>query len=245
MKSQSAIEFMITYSWAFLIIALFIAVALTALAAKNPASYSPQACYLQPELPCYQSEFMANATSSNYVVIFLNNIGPTMKFIGASLHVNPTISSGAYPGMCLPANAPEGATVICNATMNGYAPSIGTQVNPRFVISYQICQPSCATYNTSGSSSNIVAQYKSNIAEITLLTGTGSGSIDIGGIGYPSNTNVYAVIGKPYYLYAVPPTGYTFGNWVVSGGISINSTTSQTAQITVSSTGNVIANFVA
>jgi len=245
MKSQSAIEFMITYSWAFLIISLFIAIAITTMASKNPASYSPQSCYLQPSLPCYQSEFMANSTSSTFIIIFSNNIGPAIKFPSNSFYVIPTISSSKYAGMCLPANSPEGATVICNATIKGYTPSVGTQVNPNFIISYQICQPTCAAYNTSGSSSNIVALYKSNIATATLLTGTGTGYIALSGIRYPSNTITYVAIGKPYLVYAIPPSGYMFGNWQVSGSISINSTTSQTAQITATGAGTVTANFVA
>ena len=168
MRAQSAIEFMATYSWALIVIAVFIAVVgvLILSPTKGTATLSPSSCYLTPSLPCYQSVLLTNSSGSQFIALFQNNMGVSMYFPANAISLHPSYSSStAYSGSCLPQTAPPGATVICNVSIATYSPAVGTQLYPTFTLSYQIC-PSCATagaqsYNTSGTSTLTASSFSS------------------------------------------------------------------------------------
>ena len=225
MRSQSALEFLSTYSWAFLIITIFLAsMYLIAFAPTGPSTYVPSSCYITPTLPCYQSVLLANSSGSKFITLFQNNMGVGIHFPANSIYVHPSFSSNAvYVGSCLPRTAPPGATVVCNVTLAAFKPSIGSQVNPTFTLSYQIC-PSCNTtaalvYNTSGTSTVTASSSASALYEVQLVTSPSTGNIVISGVRYPSGANVIFIAGVDYPIYAISPSGYAFGGWILSNVI--------------------------
>ena len=155
-RSQSAIEFMSTYSWALLITAIFLATVTTIVYTKGSVYSTPSSCYISPSFPCYEMLILVGNTGSNVVVAFSNNLGTTINFPVNSFHVLPTYANTIYDGECFPSNAITGSIVTCNAIIPGFNPTLGSQLSPKFYVSYAICSPSCAAqssfsqYNTTG-----------------------------------------------------------------------------------------------
>jgi uncharacterized repeat protein (TIGR02543 family) len=231
MKSQSALEFLSTYTWAFLILTIVIVsmYVIVFTPSTGPATYTPSSCYISPELPCYQSVLMTNSSGSTFIVLFQNNLGVSLVFSSNSIYVQPSFSSNAvYTGLCLPHAAAPGATVTCNVTLTSFKPAVGSQSNPTFTLNYQIC-PACATatsqaYTTSGSSTQTVSSYSSLLYTVRLLTNTGTGNIVVSGVRYPSGANVIFIGGVKYPIYAIPPanTPGAATSWLVSNLVVTN-----------------------
>jgi hypothetical protein len=224
-KAQSALEFLSTYFWAFLILTLFLASMYLIVFAPStgPTTYAPSSCYVTETLACYQSALLVSPTSSTFIVLIQNNVGATLYFPQNSIALSPPSSSGApYLGSCLPQSAPSGATVTCDVTVpsSTFAPPVGSQTSPTFTLSYQIC-PSCnkagaQSYATSGTSTVTATTSSSVLYSVQLLTSTGTGNIVVGGVKYPSGANVIFLAGANYPVFAISPSGYAFSGWLSS-----------------------------
>ena len=239
---QSATEFLATYSWAFLVLTVMIAaVYLVVLAPSGGSTYVPSSCYITSTLPCYQSVLLANSTGSEFIVLLQNDMGVTLAFPPNSISLHPSFSSNAvYVGSCLPLTAAPGAVVTCNVTLSGasFKPAVGSQANPTFTLSYQIC-PACGAnspqlYNTTGTSTLTVSSYSSVLYTVHLLSNTGTGNIVVSGVRYPSGANVVFISGVNYPIYAIAPNSVSqFATWLASNLLVSNplqrSTTAQGA----------------
>ncbi|MEM0087082.1 MAG: hypothetical protein QXT36_03825 [Candidatus Micrarchaeaceae archaeon] len=242
MRLQSAIEFLTTYAWVFIIIAVFIAVISAFISIKNPIGFVPSSCYIAPELPCYTLAFMSNSSASTFIIIFSNNIGATMQFPANSITLIPTTAGTSFTGSCLPANVPNGASVVCKVIANGYTPSIGSQATPSYTLTYDACYAGKCTgpYNSTGFGTVSISAYKQVVASVNVIP-TNSITIVLNGESVSQSAAFYFVTGKDYYLYAIVPNGAAFGGWSVTGGITLNSTTSKTVVATVSGSGSITA----
>jgi hypothetical protein len=253
MKSQSAVEFLTTYSWAFLILGMFVVsiLAIISLPNKSSASYQPASCYISPSFPCSEALMATNSIASLFILIFQNNLGTGVYFPENALAYNgivlaPSFTSNAtYGGYCYPQNAPVGATITCNVSISGYSIPVASQVNPRFTLIYQICSPVCAKqiYNTSGTAVAVVEPYKSIIYQVQLLSSPSAGSIALNGVKYANGANVIFVAGASYNIYAVPFGTHSFSSWSVSGGAMVGSTTSQSTTANAVGSGTITATF--
>jgi uncharacterized repeat protein (TIGR02543 family) len=242
LRSQSAVEFLATYSWAILIIAISVAsIYLIIFSSKGSSAYVPSSCYITPLLPCYQSVLMTNSSGSKFIALIQNNMGVSLYFNANAIYLHPSFSSNAvYAGSCLPQKALPGSTVVCNITIasSAFNPSVGSQLNPTFTLNYQIC-PSCnsansQSYNTIGTTTLTVSPFDSAIYNVQLLTNTGTGNIVVSGVSYPSGANVVFIAGVSYPIYAISPGGiYSFQTWLSSNLLVANpflqSTTAQGA----------------
>jgi uncharacterized repeat protein (TIGR02543 family) len=248
------VEFLATYSWAILIIAISVAaIYLILFSSKGSSAYVPSSCYITPLLPCYQTVLMANSSGSKFIALIQNNMGVTMYFNANSIYVHPSFSSNAvYTGSCLPQKAPPGATVICNVTIasSAFTTSVGSQLNPTFTLNYQIC-PSCnsansQSYNTIGTATLTVSPFDSAIYNVQLLTNTGTGNVVVSGVSYPSGANVVFIAGVNYPIYAtLPSSAYSFVGWQLSNVIVANSLQQSTTATngTGRSPASIQANF--
>jgi len=159
LKLQSAVEFLITYGWAFILIAIFISVVVVLLTPSSVTSLAPSSCYISPGLPCYSFSVFSNSSESTVTVSFSNNLGTQMRFPNNGITVK-IANYKNYTGVCLPANAVNGALVSCVAEMPGLSLPVGSQAYSVFTISYNLCsQGSCSSvvYNTSGSATAAVS----------------------------------------------------------------------------------------
>jgi len=86
-KGQAAMEFLMTYGWALLVVLIAIA-ALAFFGLLNPARFLPEKCEIAPGLTCMDFTASSDETvAGSEIIILLNNgIGQTMK--GANLSVS-------------------------------------------------------------------------------------------------------------------------------------------------------------
>jgi len=244
MKAQSAVEFLTTYAWAFLIIALFISVIVILATIKNPQEYSPSSCYITPELFCTGSVFSTNYSSSTFAIMFKNNMGVPLSFPQNSFFVYSPSLNYSYAGTCNPSYLPKDGIETCIAKIPKTY-TVGVQINPIFKIGYSICQsPTSCTqlYNTTGTASDIVTFSKSTFSSIALATSTGTGNILINGVPYQSNTVVVLINNLQYSIYAQPPQGYSFNSWIVTNAV-VGSTSLQSTTLYTTKNGSLLASF--
>ncbi len=246
-KAQSAVEFLTTYSWAFLVLGLFVVAILSvvSLPSKSTPTYLPQSCYISPSFPCSQALLLTNSTATNFMLIFQNNVGTTLYFPPNSLLFVPSFyTNTTYKGRCIPQNALVGSSITCNATLPGYSISAGTQVNPKFTLSYQICTSKCTAqvYNTSGTAVAVVSPYKSFVYTVQLLTSPTNGHIALNGVQYANGANVVFVLGSTYSVYALPPSSNTFYSWTASANVMLSGST-QSATANAVGPGTLTATF--
>lgn len=257
LKQQSALEFIVTYSWALIIISLFIVSILVISDTKAPITYLQSSCSIQPLFPCTESLLTYNAVNSvvpfKYYLIFTNQLGSVIYFPQNS--INLTTSNLGKNGVqhnignCTPAFASQGATVLCRANIpSTLKPNIGTQVIANFVLNYSICTSntikSCAPgyYKSSGYSVQNIAPTGISLNNISFVTNPG-GTIVINGAIYFSGTSAFFTTGN-YIIYAQPPAGKKFTSWsIASPSSTVLSTSSQNTIMTVSSNAVLTATF--
>ena len=203
-KQQSALEFISVYSWAILIVALFLGIIAVLALSKTPVSNLSSACNIQPSLPCLGSALSYNAINPLHLeIIFVNNLGVTMSFPANGFNVSTT--NVGTPGLaynignCTPSIALQGTPVICQATLSGtLTPQTGSQATTLFTFSYQLCKnnnpSSCqgTIYKSTGTSLQTVALSNTGLYKITFQTNTGNGGIVINGVTYVNNVISYS-----------------------------------------------------
>ncbi|MDE1846481.1 MAG: hypothetical protein KGH52_00265 [Candidatus Micrarchaeota archaeon] len=252
-KLQSSIEFLLTYSWAFLAIAVFLAFLLAVVTVRNPASLTPGSCYINTRLLCRTSVFMTNTAASAFILIFKNNLGRAISFPESNgITMNPTFSGLIYNGVCLPYNAPIGSVVTCNVTAPKQLASVGAQISPKFTLNYELCHsdgcdfpivPQNLLYTSGFSTMEVSPMVPNAIVLAGLQTLPVGGEIVLNSVVYPSNVLVHLLYGYPYTVYALPPSSYFFSSWATTGGVSVSPATTQNAIVNAISPGNIIAVF--
>ncbi len=247
MRLQSAIEFLTTYSWAFVIIGIFVVSILSlVLFPKGSATYAPESCYITPELPCYQALILSNATAAKFLILLQNNLGVGLLFKANSISVVPSYyQNTSYNGNCYPQNSVPGSTIICNVSIPGVTLVIGSQLNPRFTITYQLCAPACTkqVYNTSGTAVTAVTPYSAVTSPVSLVTNPANGQIAVDGVRYYGGNTVIFITGVKYNVYAVPPPGNVFSTWA-SVNVILGNAASQSTVANAFGPGSLTANFV-
>ncbi|MGC8662232.1 MAG: hypothetical protein ACP5RT_00375 [Candidatus Micrarchaeia archaeon] len=247
MRAQSAIEFLSTYAWAFIITTLFVAIVLVFVVFKNPQEYTPSSCYLSPELLCIQSLFYTNSVSSNFSIMFINNMGAPLVIPANAITVYLPYSSPSsgysYIGGCLPSSIPNGGYAICTAHISKSF-LVGSQINLYFNLRYSVCTGSlCQNLNSTGTSSGIAFYSKSIFSNLTLLTSPTSSNIVINGVSYPNKAVVPVINNMRYEIYGQPvPTYYTFNSWVPSN-VFVGNTLQQYTTIYLTQNGTIEAKF--
>ena len=254
-RQQSALELLLTYSWAFIIIAVFVAVVFIVLGAKPPAQYLPTQCNIQPLLPCVQTLLTEPGTNtlSTYKVLFVNNLGPALTMPANGFSINTTnigsVGNNDYVGNCTPSFLIEGSEALCNVYITGsYFPSAGTEASVAFTISYGICNgntpSSCPStiYKSTGYSIQSMSSPVLNLYRLSFVTDS-NGLIVLNGRSFSGGTSVLLPLGK-YSVYASPMSGYSFVSWSVTTGVTVVSSSSQVTNATLSGNSTLAANFI-
>ena len=202
-KQQSAVEFVSVYSWAILVVALFIAIIAVLAMSKTPASNLASSCSIQPSLPCSGTILAYNTVNPlNFKLLFTNNLGVTMYFPYNGFNVTTTnigVSGVTYSiGNCTPSVATQGTQVLCMASIAGsLKPQVGSQTSTLFTMSYQLCknnlQSSCqgAVYKSTGSSLQTMAPSSASLYTITFMTNPTGALIALNGMSYVNNAVSY------------------------------------------------------
>ncbi|MDE1871268.1 MAG: hypothetical protein KGI06_03445 [Candidatus Micrarchaeota archaeon] len=253
MKQQSAIEFMVTYSWAIILISLFIVMVILITGSRAPLSYVQSSCSIQPLLPCADSLLSYNAVSPmQYYIVFSNQLGQVLYFPSNS--INATMSSlgsaTSYSfGDCSPDFASEGSQVLCSVAISGKSkPKAGSQQMVYFVLNYKICTTdnaaSCGQglYRSSGYSIQSVSPTGVNFDYVTFITSP-RGNIVLNGMSYFNGTSAYLPPGN-YVIFAQPQEGMAFSSWSInSQGSNVLNAASQNTILSLASNAEITAEF--
>jgi hypothetical protein len=256
MKQQSTLEFIMTYSWAILIISLFVVSVAVLSDTKSPTFYLGSSCNIQPLLPCSESLLTYNSvTPLQYYLLFSNQLGSVMYFQPNAINLTTTSLGGpaSYStGSCTPGLAGVGVTVLCITNIAGpVKPKPGTQTVLTFTLNYELCstgsKSSCTggIYKSSGFSTQSVAPQNIKLYNLTLITkpAAAGAPLVVNGATYFNGSTVYLMTGNDI-LYAAIPKGYSHVAWSIN---SISSTLSslilQNTTISISSNAVVTATF--
>ncbi len=250
-KSQSALEFLSVYAWAFIIIGVTVVVTSILFFSNSPATYLPSTCYISPNLPCSESVLFGNSTGATYTVIFSNRIGTPIYLQSGTLNVSISTSGGTASetymiGNCTPQLLPNGGQAICIATANSIVLQEGGSTAAHFSLRYEICksgaQDSCggSVYRTTGISQQVTSSGKNaQLHKITLYTSTGTGYVVLDGIAHPSNT-ILIMASAQHIVDVQPPLGYAFQHWTNSS-IAVANPYQHSTTITVTGNGILTA----
>ena len=239
-KGQSSIEYLSTFAATLIILIIVIAIASSLFYNRQATTYSPESCYVSAQINCIQFTVANNGIAAKAVLAFQNNLGQTLYLSSNSFVVTPTYTQ-SYSGSCLPSNAPQGAFVVCNASLPNYKPGIGAQLNPKFQVIYSQCSNGiCNKYNTTGTATVYVATINSLYVSIQLLDVPSNGFIILDGTQYPSNTFVNFIKGTTYNIYVDPQPGYTYSGTLTQGGVLVQNGLSQGTTAVATSNGVII-----
>ena len=132
-REQSATEYLLTYSWAFLIAAVVIATLYFFVFA--PAGITPTTCTFSSGPHC-QDLILGSSTSLSKMALLLTNTNP-FPIISPKITVNIT-NTPPIQGTCVPNFVLPGGSIICNATISP-AISQSALASGTFIISYIPC----------------------------------------------------------------------------------------------------------
>jgi uncharacterized protein (UPF0333 family) len=135
-KSQAAMEFLMTYGWALLVVLIVIA-ALAFFGLLNPSRFLPEKCEIAPGVTCMDfnaqtSQAVSTGTATDLITILLNNgLGQTMY------NVKVNVSN------CLSQNATNTTTTLpSGSTHNFEMKCAGMVANSRFksdlIVNYDV-----------------------------------------------------------------------------------------------------------
>jgi|SRR3989344_1183527 len=98
-KGQGALEFLMTYGWAFLVILIMIG-ALAYFGVLNPSKLLPDKCVFGPNVICSQGEFVIKkADTATLTVNLVNNFGQAvvMNELKVDTDFDTVVCAGASP----------------------------------------------------------------------------------------------------------------------------------------------------
>lgn len=247
MKQQSAVEFVMTYSWAIIVISLFVVAVILLSDVRPPQNYLQSSCSIQPLLPCTDSVLAYSGTGPlQYYVVFVNQLGSTIylpqnKALNATISIVGGRSSYSF-GTCTPSLASEGATVLCTANIgSNQKPGAGSSQIVDFVLNYSICSSANAIacnknfYKSSGYSLQNIAPSGTSLDKVTFITKNGA-TIIVNGVAYYNNTYAYFTSGN-YVIFGQPAQGASFNSlaWTTNAPSYVASSSSQNTILVLNS----------
>jgi hypothetical protein len=134
-RGQAALEFMTTYGWAIVVIAVVIG-AIAYFGVTNPSKFVPNRCDIGAEFSC--NDYLLNKTGvylalqqSSGKTVYVSNFNCTYKdaiYAGNPANANPAIAWGARDRMLL------------NCSIPGLSSAEGQKVKVTYEITYQKTQ---------------------------------------------------------------------------------------------------------
>jgi len=165
-KAQSAVEYLLTYSWAILIIAIVIGVMLYFVLA--PSYLPPNTCTFVTGVYCKGIVFGSNAISTE-VGLFLSNSQP-YPVLSPSLTMN--LSGQLLTGTCKPSYVLPGGAIICNVTVSQKAISLGVLESGKLYLSAILCPSGNATICKTSVPETFAGSFNAHVAPLFASTTT-------------------------------------------------------------------------
>jgi hypothetical protein len=112
MKNQSAIEFLITYSWAIVIITIVVAI-LAAIFFALPKPTQKFSCFISPAFPCSDALVSLNSTNATLYFVIQNKVEQKVNITNAFLNVTTTYPPKIFKGSCYPSILYPNSYAVC------------------------------------------------------------------------------------------------------------------------------------
>ncbi|MFW5872278.1 MAG: hypothetical protein ACOCUT_04150 [bacterium] len=120
-KAQSALEFLTTYGWAFLVILIMIG-ALGYFGILNPTRYLPERCNVNSEFACDEFSVVDQSDDMNISVVLRNSLGQAINVSTAgddivlvSDYFNGQVNASSSDTTCVIEGESEGSSVVIEA----------------------------------------------------------------------------------------------------------------------------------
>ncbi len=144
MRSQAAVEYLITYGWAILIVT--IAVGLIYYYILLPRTVTTNGCAVSEGAVCESVVLGSASNGITKVAVFFTNL-QTYPIFDPSLNVS--FNGGNSTSSCSPSYATAGGSVICVVTLNGLSTSIGQFLSGNMYFEEFYCGVTNNPYNQS------------------------------------------------------------------------------------------------
>ncbi len=164
-KQQSAIEFLTTYGWAILVIAIMISFLYFFVLA--PPNVVPTQCTTSSELHCEDIVFGANQLLSK-TVLFLTN-AQLYPIENPSVSINVS-GVGVGSGSCTPNYVLPGGAIICNVTFSKPL-HYGSLVDGKIILDGNLCTNLATNGCTSPQSQAYQGNFNAHVVPILSQTG--------------------------------------------------------------------------
>ena len=240
-RQQSAVEFLSTYSWTFLVLAMLIAVLLIFISQKSPVNYLLNQCFLTSQITCLQDIITTNSTNILFAAKLNNYLGYSsltyLQFGANSINVTLTgigkNGTNIFYGNCYPMNTlvPYAGQTFCIVKIpKQLVPKQGQKISATYQISYNICTSGekCVSSHSYSQSGYTYLSFGGDFAEFVALSA-----------GMPTPQNPIIGIGQSVTLHEDAYGGITPYTFAWFSGQSSNCTkdslyAGNVSQITVS-----------
>ncbi|MDP2909317.1 MAG: hypothetical protein Q8N77_05930 [Nanoarchaeota archaeon] len=106
-KGQAAMEFLMTYGWAILVVLVAIG-ALAYFGVLNPGRFLPSSCTIGPGFGCTDFKVLADGS---WTIVIQNGMGKALT--GVDLDFTSGYGTGSGAGSCSPTSVTDGGTTTC------------------------------------------------------------------------------------------------------------------------------------
>ncbi len=162
--AQSAMEYLVTYGWALLIIVA--ALAVIVVLGLTSSTAVPQTCTLSTAISCKDIVFGSNSIGSSAVMILSNSQQYPIK---TPVLIINTQNNGNVTGTCSPSFVLPGGSIVCTATIpNAYG--YGTVVSSSVYVKETVCTQGNSQQSCSGSQEIISGTTVSHVQPILSST---------------------------------------------------------------------------
>ena len=237
-KAQAAIEYLLTYGWALLVIAII--ASLLYLFITSPPSITPSSCAFSASVYCQDIIFSSNSVSSS-VALFLTN---TQPYAVIAPQIKANFSSGQVTGTCRPYFVLPGGDIICNVTTSQPMSQGSLASGVLFVSSLPCVSGNVLSCQQTSQRQTYLGNYNTHVAP---MVSSNAITISLSVTNLTQATNINDRLTATVKLYGVPIPGATvnFTSNSVSASINPNSVSTNgngkaASLISSSASGNVL-----
>ncbi|MGC8662717.1 MAG: DUF2341 domain-containing protein, partial [Candidatus Micrarchaeia archaeon] len=159
-KAQSAFEYLVTYSWALLIIVIFIAVLYFFI--FSPSVITPNSCSFSEGIYCRQMVLSSNSATSKVILLLANS--QQYPLLNPQISINAS-NLGYSSGQCKPGFVLPGGVIICNISISSPIP-LSTLVSGNLYFSSIPCPNGNPSSCSSGQRVTYIGYFNSHVSQL-------------------------------------------------------------------------------
>ena len=144
LKGQAAMEFLMTYGWALVVIVAVLA-AIMATGILNPSLMASEECSISPDIQCPPAQLYLQGGNSHLTMELRNYLGYPIRV--RSISVSSVDSEDVWEGNLAQTVLDQGETSQVDFDLTGFSPSKGGLVRLKINLEYYTCayevNPTC------------------------------------------------------------------------------------------------------